>query len=154
MVVGDVIPNQAAQMRFIQGNDMVEELSATASNPTLRESILPRTRRRQKRRKPARCQETTVSGLTMIKALVHPGQSRRSRIQNSLSAFLNLGRGFFRFRTPSCWRKAMISRLRLYREQKKARRIVRNPDNNGIMSLDLYHRGRTSSAFKQLHLWR
>ena len=55
---------------------------------------------------------------------------------------------------PSCWRKAMISKLRLYREQKKARRIVRNPDKNGIIRLDLYHRERPSSSFKQLHLWR
>ena len=97
-------------------------------------------RNRQNRRKPARCQETTVSGLTMIRAFVHAGQSRRSRIPKSLSHFFYFGRGFLRLRTLSCWRKAKISRLRWYREQIKAPTKVRSPDTKRIMSLDLYHR--------------
>lgn len=49
--------------------------------------------------------------------------------------------GFHSYKeTPSCWRKAKISRLRWYREEKKALTKVRSPDIKGVMGLDLYHR--------------
>jgi VWFA-related protein len=53
-------------------------------------------------RKPARCQATTVSGLTMTSTLLHAGQSLRSRIQNIRSWIRSRGRGWFRLSMPSC----------------------------------------------------
>jgi hypothetical protein len=41
MVTADLIPYQAAQMRLIEDDDIVEQLSATASNPTFRDSVGP-----------------------------------------------------------------------------------------------------------------
>src|SRR5215831_1076536 len=52
-----------------------------------------RDRRRQNSRKPARCQATTVCGLTMTRTLSHAGQSRRRNIQNSRSWMRSRGRG-------------------------------------------------------------
>src|SRR5215467_437674 len=40
---------------------------------------------RQNRRNPARCQATTVSGFTTVRAALHPDHTRRSAIQNSRS---------------------------------------------------------------------
>ena len=58
--------------------------------------------RRQNNLKPARCQATTVSGLTMTRTFLHAGQRRRSRIQNIRSWTRSRGRGCFRLSTPSC----------------------------------------------------
>ena len=41
LMVGHVFANESAQMPFIQHDDVVQKLSATASDPPLRESILP-----------------------------------------------------------------------------------------------------------------
>jgi hypothetical protein len=41
MIVPDVILKQAEQVTFVQSNDMVQHLAATASHPALRRSILP-----------------------------------------------------------------------------------------------------------------
>ena len=49
-----------------------------------------RDRHRQNSRKPERCQETTVSGLTMISAPAQPGHNRRSTIQKSGSRAIQL----------------------------------------------------------------
>ena len=46
----------------------------------------------QKRRKPARCQATTVSGLTMASAERQSRQRRERQIQNRRSAAVNFGR--------------------------------------------------------------
>ena len=61
---------------------------------------------RQNSRNPARCQETTVSGWTMIEASDQRSHNRRSTIQNHRSWGSSLGRGCFRLKTASCWRKA------------------------------------------------
>ena len=42
MIVRDVIPDQAAQMNLIEDDQVIEKLSATASDPAFRNSILPR----------------------------------------------------------------------------------------------------------------
>jgi hypothetical protein len=97
-------------------------------------------------RKQARCQAITVSGLTMMRAFFQPGQSRSSRIQNMRSRIPKRGRGVFLLSTPSCWRRAMISRLRLWRERKEAMKHVRKPAKNGIMGRDLYHKVDSSAA--------
>ena len=41
VVVDHVLANQPPQVRFVQRDDVVEKLAATASNPTLGRSILP-----------------------------------------------------------------------------------------------------------------
>ncbi len=56
---------------------------------------------------------TTVSGLTRTRTWLHAGQSRRSRIQNIRSWIRGRARGCFRLSTPSCCRRARISRPRL-----------------------------------------
>jgi hypothetical protein len=57
---------------------------------------------RQYRRKPARCQPTTVSGFTITKASCQRGHVLRRTVQNSRSIALNRGRGRFLFRTATC----------------------------------------------------
>jgi hypothetical protein len=42
VVVGQVIADQPPQMRFVQCNDVVKDLAATASDPALRNPVLPR----------------------------------------------------------------------------------------------------------------
>src|SRR6516164_7960907 len=63
----------------------------------------------QKSRKPLRCQDTTVSGLTMIKARRQPFQVLERHSQNNRSAFRSRGRGQRRLKTISCWRRAKFS---------------------------------------------
>jgi hypothetical protein len=46
----------------------------------------------QYKRKPARCQPTTVSGVTTINEFFHADQSRWAVTQNNLSRTLSLGR--------------------------------------------------------------
>ena len=41
VVVDHVLANQPPQVRFVQRDDVVEKLAATASNPTLGRSVLP-----------------------------------------------------------------------------------------------------------------
>lgn len=63
----------------------------------------------------------------MTRALAHVGQIRRRKIQNTRHPVLRRGRVFFCVSTLNCWRRAMISRLRLQREQKKEVKKTRNP---------------------------
>jgi integrase/recombinase XerD len=48
---------------------------------------------------PARCQRTTVSGVTTMRACLHSDQQRRTTTQKSLSKRPRLGRGCRRFKT-------------------------------------------------------
>jgi serine/threonine protein kinase len=52
--------------------------------------------------KPARCQRTTVSGVTTRRTCFQPDQTRRAMTQKSLSKSPRLGRGCRRFSTTSC----------------------------------------------------
>ena len=45
VVVADVRSKQPLQMRFIDGNHMIEQFAATAADPALGNTILPRTGR-------------------------------------------------------------------------------------------------------------
>ena len=76
----------------------------------------------QYRRNPARCQRTTVSGVTTMRACFHPDQNRLTATQKSLSAIDSRGLGCPRFRTASCWRSARFSRTRSPRLRKRRRR--------------------------------
>src|SRR5664280_2174133 len=68
---------------------------------------------------PDRCQRTTVSGRTITSAFFHWDQNRRATTQKSLSMAPSLGRGCWRLKTASCWRRARFSSIR--------QRRVRNP---------------------------
>ena len=39
--IGNILSEQTAQMALVQRDDMVEDLSASASDPTLGDSVLP-----------------------------------------------------------------------------------------------------------------
>ena len=51
----------------------------------------------------------TVSGLTMTRASFQPGQRRERKTQKTRSSGESRGRGLSRFRTATCWRRAMFS---------------------------------------------
>ena len=70
-------------------------------------------------RKPARCQRTTVSGVTMMRELFQADQNRRAETQNSLSRGLSLGLGCLRFSTVSWWRSAKFSKSSVRCERKQ-----------------------------------
>src|ERR1035437_488683 len=69
-------------------------------------------------RNPARCQRTTVSGVTIINDLFQPDQTLRRTTQNSLSTELSRGRGRLACRASSCCRRARFSRRSSSRERK------------------------------------
>ena len=43
VVVGNVLAEQAFQMAFVDGNEVIQEVTATAAHPALRDTILPGT---------------------------------------------------------------------------------------------------------------
>jgi hypothetical protein len=56
----------------------------------------------QYKRNPARCQRTTVSGVTMMRDCLQADQTHRAIPRKSLSKRPTLGRGCRRFSTASC----------------------------------------------------
>jgi hypothetical protein len=58
----------------------------------------------------ARCQPTTVSGLTIMRTSAQRDQHWRMAVQKMRSRRFNCGRGRLRFSTASCCRRARISR--------------------------------------------
>ena len=76
----------------------------------------------QYRRNPARCQRTTVSGVTTMRACFHLDQNRLTATQKSLSTNASRGLGCRRFRTASCWRSARFSKTRSPRLRKRRTR--------------------------------
>ena len=56
----------------------------------------------QYRRKPARCQPTTVAGVTISRQSLQPAHRLLTATQNSRSSVFNRGRLFLRFKTASC----------------------------------------------------
>src|SRR6478736_3944703 len=64
------------------------------------------------RRNPARCQFTTVLGVTKMSGLVHPDQNVRNATQNSLCRAVNRRRGCCACRASNCRRRARFSRTR------------------------------------------
>lgn len=68
-----------------------------------------RDRQRQYSRKPARCQPTTVSGLTMMRTSDPRDQMSHRAVQNSRSTQFKGGRGRLGLRTATCCRRARTS---------------------------------------------
>ncbi len=96
-----------------------------------------RDRHFQKSRNPARCQPTTVSGLTATRTSANRDQMRCRVIQNSRSKRFNRGRGRFRLRRMSCCRKARISKAVSFRLRKKTRTAARRARMNRSMNPSL-----------------
>ena len=71
-------------------------------------SGLPGEVSRQYIRQPVRCQRTTVSGMTMMRACFHPDLHRRTRTQKSLSSRSVVRRRGRRFRTASSCRSTAV----------------------------------------------
>jgi hypothetical protein len=93
---------------------------------------------RQYKRKPARCQRITVSGLTIATALSTSGAKPYTPANISRSVLLKIGRfGDFRRRILSWWRSARFSASSEARDRK-------NPINPYQISLH-------SSTIKQKH---
>ena len=43
VVVGNVLAEQPFQVTFIEGNDVIQEVTAAAAHPALRDTVLPGT---------------------------------------------------------------------------------------------------------------
>src|SRR5215831_12213820 len=102
--------------------------SATIRKIRARTSLLtrfhPPTRRNleihvQYKRNPARCQFTTVRGVTKTRGFLHPDQNVLNAIQNSLCRAVNRVRGRCVCKASSCRRRAKFSRTRSSRARKE-----------------------------------
>ena len=67
---------------------------------------------RQNKRKPARCQRTTVSGLTTTGTSAQRDQRWESTTQKARSLLRRRGRAEVRWKLASCWRRARFSTMR------------------------------------------
>src|SRR5215472_15224679 len=74
----------------------------------------------QYKRNPARCQFTTVRGVTKTRGPLLPDQNVLSATQNSLCRAVNRLRGRCACKASSCRRRAKFSRTRSPRERKRA----------------------------------
>ena len=81
--------------------------------------ILWRERQCQYLRNPARCQRTTVSGVTRTRQFFHSDQTLFMPTQKSLSTQISLGRCLRCLKIASCWRRARFSSRRSRREQRQ-----------------------------------
>src|ERR1035441_3532768 len=72
----------------------------------------------QYNRKPARCQPTTVLGVTRMRGRSHPDQSFRKTTQKSLCRVVSRRRGRLACNARTCARRARFSRMRFSRELK------------------------------------
>ena|SRR5277367_3911031 len=88
----------------------------------------------QYRRNPARCQFTTVRGVTKTRGLLHPDQSVLNATQNSLCRAVNRRPGRCACKASSCRRRAKFSRTRSSRERKELRMHPRRCRSDTIMA--------------------
>src|SRR6516225_3458013 len=117
--------------------------SATIRKIRARTSLLtrfrPPTRRNleihvQYKRKPARCQFTTVRGVTKTRGFLHPDQNVLNATQNSLCRAVNRVRGRCACKASSCRRRAKFSRARFSRERKELTIHLRRCRSDTIMA--------------------
>src|SRR5437879_8320827 len=73
----------------------------------------------QYKRNPARCQFTTVLGVTKTRGCLHPDTHIRNATQNSLCRAVNRRRGRCACRASNCRRRARFSRPRYTRQLKE-----------------------------------
>ena len=100
----------------------------------------------QYKRNPARCQFTTVLGVTKMRGLVHPDQHVRNATQNSLCRAVNRRRGCCVCRARNCRRRARFSRTRSSRERKTLTNQPRKCRRDTIMARILPEKSESSFA--------
>jgi len=88
----------------------------------------------QYKRNPARCQFTTVRGVTKTRGFLHPDQNVLNATQNSLCRAVNRVRGRSVCKASSCRRRAKFSRTRSSRERKELRMHPRRCRSDTIMA--------------------
>ena len=101
------------------------------------------------KRNPARCEFTTVLGVTEMSGLVHPDQNVLNATQNSLCRAVNRRRGCCACRASSCRRSARFSRTRSSRERKALTNQPRKCRSDRIMARSLAEK--TESSFAPSH---
>src|SRR6516225_7748191 len=116
---------------------LITDYEILAGNPNDQEHVAPSLERHQKlfghapewySRKPARCQRTTVSGLTSTRDCFQAPQKRRANTQKILSTPPIRGLGCLRFSPASCCRRARFSKSRLRCDcQQRVSRPNHNP---------------------------
>jgi len=100
----------------------------------------------QYKRNPARCQFTTVLGVTKTRGLVHPDQNVLNATQNSLCRAVNRRRGRCACRASNCRRRARFSRTRSSRELKTLTIHPRRCRSGTIMARILSEKSESSFA--------
>src|SRR4029077_20052371 len=88
----------------------------------------------QYKRNPARCQFTTVLGVTKMSGLVHPDQNVLNATQNNLCRAVHRRRGCCACRASNCRRRARFSRTRSSRERKELTNQPRKCRSDRIMA--------------------
>jgi hypothetical protein len=102
----------------------------------------------QYKRKPARCQFTTVLGVTNIRGFLHPDQHVFNATQNSLCRAVNRRRGCCVCRASNCRRRARFSRTRSSRERKTLTNQPRKCRSDIIMARIVAEK--SESSFSQV----
>src|SRR5436190_336478 len=100
----------------------------------------------QYERNPARCQFTTVLGVTKTRGFLHPDQNVLNATQNSLCRAVNRRRGRCACRASNCRRRARFSRTRSSRERKTLTNQPRKCRSDTIMARILAEKSESSLA--------
>src|SRR6266478_2829320 len=98
----------------------------------------------QYKRNPARCQFTTVLGVTKMSGLVQPDQNVLNATQNSLCRAVNRRPGCCACRASNCRRRARFSRTRSSREWKVLTNQPRKCRSDKIMARILAEKSESS----------
>src|SRR6266404_4530684 len=106
----------------------------------------------QYKRNPARCQFTTVLGVTKTRGCHHPDQHILNATQNSLCRAVNRQRGRCACRASNCRRSARFSRTRSARQLKELTNQPRKCRSDTIMARILAEK--TESSFAPSHSFR
>jgi len=102
----------------------------------------------QYKRNPARCQLTTVLGVTQMRGFLHPDQNALNATQNSLCRAVNRRRGCCACRASNCRRRARFSRMRSSRERKVLTNQPRKCRSDTIMARIVAEK--SESSFSQV----
>ena len=106
----------------------------------------------QYKRKPARCQFTTVRGVTKTRGFVHPHQNILNATQNSLCRAVNRRRGRCACRASNCRRRTRFSRTRSARLLKELTSQPRKSRSDKIMAKNFSGKDRIELCAKSLIL--
>ena len=102
----------------------------------------------QYKRNPARCQFTTVLGVTKTRGCLHPDQHILNATQNSLCRAVNRRRGRCACSASNCRRRAMFSRTRSARQLSELTNQPRKCRSDTIMARILAEK--TNQAVRQV----